>query len=287
MVDADGTVVANYSYDPYGNIISATGDLVEISPLRYRGYYYDSDSHIYYLNSRYYDPQIGRFINADAFVSTGLGLFGNNMFAYSLNNPVNMTDDTGNWPKWISNLWDAITDFFSPITGATTKTYSDGDSDGHITLTTGYSDFSLGATGQEQVVDSKRSIYQKDGFVGLTGEASIVNVNGRIGSRQNNIGTYLNGSADILALSGYAGYQYKNGLGIGAGAYATALAGTVTVDWEIYGWQIVIGMTGDIGAIGVEGKIGFIDGVGTCKFKAAAGIGGGFIVEVSLPERYY
>ena len=96
MVDADGTVVANYSYDPYGNIISATGDLVEISPLRYRGYYYDSDSGLYYVSSRYYDPAIGRFINADSYVSTGESLLGYNTFAYCNNNPVNYHDSTGN-----------------------------------------------------------------------------------------------------------------------------------------------------------------------------------------------
>ena len=95
MVDADGTVVANYRYDPYGNILAATGDLAELNPLRYRGYYYDSDSHIYYLNSRYYDPAIGRFINADIYTSTGQGLIGNNMFAYCNNNPVIYKDAYG------------------------------------------------------------------------------------------------------------------------------------------------------------------------------------------------
>ena len=97
MVDADGTVVANYRYDPYGNILAATGDLAEINPLRYRGYYYDSDSNLFYLNARYYDPQIGRFINADEYTSTGQGLLGNNMFAYCGNNPAINVDTSGNF----------------------------------------------------------------------------------------------------------------------------------------------------------------------------------------------
>ena len=65
------------------------------NPLTYRGYVYDTESGLYYLQSRYYDPEVGRFLNADALVSTGQGLLGNNMFAYCLNNPAAYLDDTG------------------------------------------------------------------------------------------------------------------------------------------------------------------------------------------------
>jgi RHS repeat-associated protein len=66
-----------------------------LNPLRYRGYVYDTETGFYYLQSRYYDPQIGRFLNADAFTSTGQGLLGNNMFAYCYNNSVCMADYQG------------------------------------------------------------------------------------------------------------------------------------------------------------------------------------------------
>ena len=69
--------------------------LGKANPLRYRGYVYDDETRLYYLQSRYYDPEIGRFINADIYTSTGQGLLGNNMFAYCLNNPVNYVDGTG------------------------------------------------------------------------------------------------------------------------------------------------------------------------------------------------
>ena len=69
--------------------------LGEVNPLTYRGYVYDHETGLYYLQSRYYDPEIGRFFNADAFASTGQGLLGNNMFAYCGNNPVNCGDPTG------------------------------------------------------------------------------------------------------------------------------------------------------------------------------------------------
>ena len=68
------------------------------NPLRYRGYVYDNETGLYYLQSRYYDPEICRFLNADALVSTGQGLLGNNMFAYCLNNPVMLVDSLGSQP---------------------------------------------------------------------------------------------------------------------------------------------------------------------------------------------
>ena len=95
IVDAQGEVVASYEYDPYGNVITATGTLAEVNPIRYRGYYFDAECNLYYLQSRYYDPAMGRFINADAFASTGQGILGNNMFAYCNNNPIARADPDG------------------------------------------------------------------------------------------------------------------------------------------------------------------------------------------------
>ena len=71
------------------------------TPFRYRNYVYDTETGLYYLQSRYYDPKVGRFINADAFASTGQGVLGNNMFAYCGNNPVNYEDLTGLAPRAI------------------------------------------------------------------------------------------------------------------------------------------------------------------------------------------
>ena len=100
ILNTSGTIVATYTYDAWGNIIAST-DTSGVSigtknPFRYRGYYYDTETGLYYLNSRYYDPQVGRFLNADGFVSTGQGLLGSNMFAYCGNNPVIRVDYCGN-----------------------------------------------------------------------------------------------------------------------------------------------------------------------------------------------
>ena len=63
---------------------------------------YDTETGFYYLNSRYYDPVEGRFLNADGVMSGASGsLQGNNLYAYCFNNPVNLTDDNGNWPEWL------------------------------------------------------------------------------------------------------------------------------------------------------------------------------------------
>ena len=87
--------VATYEYDAWGNILSSSGRLAEINPLRYRGYYYDNETGFYYLQSRYYDPVNRRFINADSLASTGQGSLGTNMFAYCNNEPVQRFDPTG------------------------------------------------------------------------------------------------------------------------------------------------------------------------------------------------
>ncbi len=74
------------------------------NPFRYRSYYYDFETNLYYLNSRYYDPQIGRFINADDISTldiTQIALNGLNLYAYCLNNPVNETDENGYFLLWL------------------------------------------------------------------------------------------------------------------------------------------------------------------------------------------
>ena len=99
IINNAGTVVVSYTYDAWGNPIATTGTLAATvgaaNPFRYRGYYYDSETGFYYLNSRYYDPVIGRFISSDSIVDTGQGVLGTNMFAYCLNNPVNRADPNG------------------------------------------------------------------------------------------------------------------------------------------------------------------------------------------------
>ena len=98
IVTNKGVTRVTYEYDAWGNITNMTytnKTLADANPLRYRGYYYDRETGLYYLQSRYYNPQWGRFINADGYTSTGQSILGNNMFAYCNNNAVNYQDASG------------------------------------------------------------------------------------------------------------------------------------------------------------------------------------------------
>ncbi len=101
VLDDEGNLLVSYTYDAWGNPTSTTysnsgaSTAVIYNPFRYRGYHYDSETGLYYLNSRYYNPAIGRFINSDVLVSTGQGLLGYNMFVYCNNNPIAFSDPSG------------------------------------------------------------------------------------------------------------------------------------------------------------------------------------------------
>ena len=102
----EGVKIGSYTYDAWGNctttVVSGNTTLESAivrnyNPFRYRGYYYDTETQLYYLQSRYYNPTWGRFLNADGYLSTGTGLLGYNMYAYCNNNPVMYMDESGEW----------------------------------------------------------------------------------------------------------------------------------------------------------------------------------------------
>ncbi len=99
IADENGIIVTAYTYDAWGKIISVTGTgsatIGSTNPFRYRGYYYDAETELYYLQSRYYNPEWGRFVNLDAYVDTEQYGFGSNMFAYCENNPISFVDYSG------------------------------------------------------------------------------------------------------------------------------------------------------------------------------------------------
>ena len=91
-------------YDSSGSVNTSSTFIGNVNPIRYRGYYYDVETGLYYVSSRYYDPEIGRWINVDSVIAgVGDSIQAYNMFAYCLNNPVNMSDSSGNWPQWMKN----------------------------------------------------------------------------------------------------------------------------------------------------------------------------------------
>ena len=100
ILTASGTEVANYSYNAWGKLLSSSGTMASVNPIRYRGYYFDAETGLYYVSSRYYDPEICRWINADSLLNPD-SVLGNNLFAYCLNNPVNLADTTGELPVFL------------------------------------------------------------------------------------------------------------------------------------------------------------------------------------------
>ena len=114
ITEANGNLIAQYLYDEWGKLLSidtadedgstAYREIAEANPLRYRGYYYDNETGYYYLQSRYYDPEICRFINADEADVLAIyqsSPFQYNLFIYCYNNSVNMVDHKGDIPQWI------------------------------------------------------------------------------------------------------------------------------------------------------------------------------------------
>jgi RHS repeat-associated protein len=101
IVDEYGDLVAEYTYDAWGCVLYTNeythNNIGYVNPIRYRSYYYDTETGFYYLESRYYDPAIRRFINADGYINANGDILGFNMYAYCGNNPVMGYDPTGEW----------------------------------------------------------------------------------------------------------------------------------------------------------------------------------------------
>ena len=112
IYDTKGNLLARYIYDTWGSTLSVTDasgkaitdplHIASINPIRYRGYYYDAETGLYYLQSRYYDTTTRRFLNADTLLGANAGA-AYNLFAYCGNTPVNAQDDNGQYPVEVSD----------------------------------------------------------------------------------------------------------------------------------------------------------------------------------------
>ena len=139
IMDLDGNMIAQYEYDAWGNILGIidnlgcdlkkqTGHIANINPFRYRSYYYDSETDLYYLVKRYYSPKLCRFISIDSKfskIATNTNYY--NLFLYCNNNPVNCYDENGTSIKdWISKQTKKLKNGISKAWNGITNTVSDG-----------------------------------------------------------------------------------------------------------------------------------------------------------------
>jgi len=113
LLDNNYNVVATYEYDSWGKVVSIkdvlgneitdANNIAIINPYRYRSYYYDKETNLYYLNTRYYNPTWGRFINADGIINADKKILGYNLYAYLSNNYINYYDYSGKFALSISS----------------------------------------------------------------------------------------------------------------------------------------------------------------------------------------
>ena len=154
ILNASGEVVVEYSYDPWGNILAVNGSLASTlgadNPFRYRGYYYDTESCFYYLNSRYYDAKVCRFVNADAVLAT------NGLYTYCINNPVNYVDTDGYDPVKIYETASSINGLLGGSWGS---------------LVTA---FQLGLSGLEPFVEKHGTVKAKAIYTGISIALDVV-----------------------------------------------------------------------------------------------------------------
>ena len=224
IIDANGVMQAEYIYSPWGEVISAEGDLAEINPLRYRGYYYDSETGFYYLQSRYYDPENHRFINADIYASTDSGdAIACNMFAYCGNNPVMLGDKDGEFADWFVRV--VVGAAVGVVTGAISALVTGGSA--------------------KDVLSSAAVGFVTGGIVGATGSIKAGKIVGRA------VASAING--------GYTYYSDRKagasvgGAALAAGASAAISYGTASLS-ALAGDDLLVGTVSDLN-IGLGGAL--------------------------------
>ena len=224
LIQTNGYVVAHYTYDAWGYILNCGGNLAEVNPIRYRGYYYDNETGFYYLQSRYYDPENHRFINADIYASTDSGdAIACNMFAYCGNNPVMLGDKDGEFADWFVRV--VVGAAVGVVTGAISALVTGGSA--------------------KDVLSSAAVGFVTGGIVGATGSMKAGKIVGRA------VASAING--------GYTYYSARKagasvgGAALAAGASAAISYGTASLS-ALAGDALLVGTVSDLN-IGLGGAL--------------------------------
>ena len=240
------TKVAEYAYDAYGNctIKLNTANVATLNPFRYRGYYFDEDMKLYYLQSRYYDPETGRFINADdvSYLDPET-IHGLNLYAYCLNNPVMYVDPVGHFAISTFLITIAISSVvlwgLSEIFGAQVAGGISSVAGGGSAISTGISLFAFGPwgviagialiaigtataiVGVNEIVDGATGINYIQQWTGMNDELYNglyigLNIVSSVGSIAGNIGMKYASTAKLNAvmknpeiIQNYSKFQFK------------------------------------------------------------------------------
>ncbi|MDR3185382.1 MAG: hypothetical protein LBU04_01010 [Christensenellaceae bacterium] len=209
IIDINGVIVAEYSYDAWGNVLYASGPLAQINHILYRSYYYDSESNLYYLNSRYYDPNTQRFISPDSIAEKG------NLYTYCQNDPINRSDESGNKSWWNKN-WKRVLSATIVVASVVTTVLI---AKAYCTPASPYISGAVVNAGMEmlqQIVFQEKNLatinYAKVGVMAASGMLSVIPGVGWLGAGLINGGTDAaitaidGGSPQEIATSGAIGF---------------------------------------------------------------------------------
>ena len=227
LFDNNLNVVVEYIYDSWGNVLSITGSLANTlgqdNPFRYRGYYFDSDTGLYYLNSRYYDANVGRFINADGVLGVNQDLLGYNLFAYCSNDPINCFDATGN-----GKIWNWVKDKYnSAVNWAKNKLSNFGSKASSVTNVVETINSEAGTVVGDSIADQVINNIAPKTYAPIKGYQDVA-----VGTMKN-IGIAANNTAYTM-LSPYLGSMKAVSKGVGI-ITLTAFAVDVAIDYQNYG----------------------------------------------------
>lgn len=159
ILDDKGNVLCEYVYDAWGNVVCINGDeeLAGKNPFRYRSYYYDVETGLYYAESRYYDPVVGRFINADKIEEIIWDYTNLNMYAYCGNDPVNYYDPSGEAAVSVGYL--VARDMHNNIDLSTGEYANYGSSQYRASITLWLSELNVSTANRTYIIDGKQDFY--------------------------------------------------------------------------------------------------------------------------------
>ena len=140
LLDTEGNLVGSYYYDAWGNLLESSGEMKDKNSILYAGYQYDSETELYYLNARMYDPKVARFLQEDTYLGDAGDPLSLNLYTYCVNNPLIYWDPTGRVPAnvQIGDYAFSTGDVTNGITTVTEEEYLKGTRYGAYFLETGF-----------------------------------------------------------------------------------------------------------------------------------------------------
>ena len=261
VYNTSGTKLISYVYDAWGNVtatnhnVSGTNTGARYTPFRYRGYYYDTESGLYYLQSRYYNPQWGRFLNADGYVSTGTGILSYNMYAYCNNNPVMFTDPTGELIGLFLTIVAVTTLVAAPIVmifDDILQEIDDTDSENEL-----YNSDRIKYN--DDIFNEKAFWYDVEGGKVSNDGCGFIDASCGL-DKGKYTWEYFEMEAGVAKISGTASSSITKGIGFSANA--ETVYGTACIKIPILGHELKLGVSGNLGGVGASCVVGATTEIG-------------------------